>query len=60
MFLPFHKSARRTHTNLCLWVNETDSMLVDGDQENLRKDWLRGLLKNIEIKQRTGEASYHV
>lgn len=54
VFLLFDKSA---HTNLCLWVNETDAVLVDGNQENLRKDWLRGLLKNVGTKQRTAEAS---
>lgn len=41
---------RHSDTNLRLWVNETDSMLVDGDQENLRKHWLCGLLNNIQVK----------
>lgn len=34
-----------TNTCLCLGVNETDSMLVDGNQQDLRKIWLCGLLK---------------
>lgn len=54
VFPQFDESA---HTNLGLWVNETDAVLVDGNQENLRKDWLRGLLENVGTKQRRAEAS---
>lgn len=35
-------------TNLCLWVNETDSMLVNGDQQDLGNVGLCGLLNTNE------------